>query len=222
MRLGAGLVSLLLFCSAAFAGRPALVVIDMQEEFWKRKLTHELPANQAKVEKVLRRQVELIRLAKQEGVPILLVEYSNSGPTFQVLKDEIGNYSNAELFIKSENDLFDAENSIASALSRHLDRLKITDLIMVGANGGMCVKCSVESALKERLRVWTDPQAIVDFNSPEFLYPYHYDSVHLSISKELFERLKQRPGLKSFDEILGPEGRSAPGCLKDLPGLLLK
>lgn len=209
-----------LFSSLGFAQNAALVIIDMQPFFSERIGRHTSSENKAKINQILQRQRELIRLAKGRNVPILMIEYESCGATCEALVREIGSYSNTRTFVKSTDSMFDEQSGVVRDIKKYLSKRTITELIVSGANGGICVKCSIEGALNHGYKVWTDPYAIADFEEQDFVYPYHYEDGQIAVRPELIERLNQRMNINSFDEVLRPNDKRASresmhqGCLK--------
>lgn len=191
-----------LFSSPGFGQNAALVIIDMQPHFTERNGRYVVPENQRKFEQVLQRQTELIALAKIKGIPILLIEYDGCGSTCKTITDEIGDYRNKRIFVKETNGLFDKWNGVLKQVQKFLDENKVTELIMTGANGGECAKCTLEGAVKKGYGVWTDQDAIIDFNENDFVYPYHYEQGTLRLNVEEANRINQLKHITDIDGIL--------------------
>jgi Isochorismatase family len=119
--------------------------------------------------------LSISKLAMSRGRPIVVIEFANCGTTCELLKREIGDYPNTQTFVKKGLSIFEEWSGIAEELKRFLDSHKVTRLIMVGANGSACMKCSIEQALNEGFKVTADPHGIADFNREKFEYPYEYD-----------------------------------------------
>ena len=187
----------------SLAQNAALVVIDMQPKFATRFGYHKDPANAARLDQVLQRQSELIKLAKESGMPILTIEYTNHGATTDLLKNEIGNYPDARTFVKSTDGMFEANSGVVKEINEFLKGRSVSELLITGANGGACVRCSIEGALNSGYQVWTDDSAIIDLNYNKFVYPYRYQDGSLRLdSKELQAKLNQRTNVNSLREII--------------------
>lgn len=168
---------LVLASSVGFA-KVALFIIDMQPKFSERGGYHELRSNPSKIQSVLERQVQLIRLAKEADVPVVFIEYRNFGSTSDVLTREVIDYENTKLFEKANDGMFSDTRGVAEDIARYLEARDITDLIITGANGGACVRCSIQGALDRGYRVWADIYGIADFNHSDFILPYRYGENH--------------------------------------------
>lgn len=190
-------------CSLSFAQNVALVIIDMQPEFVLRNPHHGLLGNLEKLGRVLERQIELIRIAKKNGIPILLIEYNSAGNTLDELRDEIGNYEKATLFTKYQNGMFSNVRNVGHAIRGFLKKEGVTDLVIAGANGGKCVKCSINGALNSGYRVWADSNAIIDLNYEAYVLPYKY---HLEEFRLNIDAFNQAEGGEIFDTLLSEEG----------------
>lgn len=168
-----------LFLQICFAGDPALVIIDMQPAFVTRYKAQNHYDNPNRTALALERIVELIHIAKSANAPIVVVEFAGYGDTNQLLVDAIGEYKNFLLVEKRIDNVFSRSRwkNARKVVKDYLDRNNISDLVMTGANGGACVKCSIFGGIKEGYRIWTDPTAIIDFNSRRFRYPCVYKSV---------------------------------------------
>jgi hypothetical protein len=155
----------------------------------------------------LARQAELIRAAKANGMTILTVEYKDCGTTCKALKAEVGDYPQARTFIKDTDGLF-YDNQIKAELKDYLKTNSVTDLVMTGANGGACVKCTIEGAIQEGYKVWADSRAIGDFNNKDFIYPYRYDPKDLYLKGSLATQNFNQGENLSLSEILNAGARS--------------
>ncbi len=176
----------LLFLSAslAFAHKAALVVIDMQPYFLTRGGSHLVPENQRKNGLVLARQARLIQVAKENHIPIIKIEFSGYGSTDSFLNQQIGDYEMTQTFLKRKDGMFHSESGVGEELKAHLNRLQVSELVISGANGGACVRCSIEGALNNGYRIWADSQAIIDFNVSDFVHPYRYGEEAFWVSDE--------------------------------------
>lgn len=170
-----------LWSSLGVAQNAALVIIDMQPYFAEKRMNRS-SENQMKVIQVFQRLRHLIRLAKEHQMDILVLEYSGCGCTDDVVMGEIGSYPKVKTFIKKRDGVFD-DKSVAGTVKDYLDKRQITELVMSGANGGYCVRCSIEGAIRNGYRVWTDPYAIIDFTRDEFVLPYHYKDGVISLAQ---------------------------------------
>ncbi|MBC85631.1 MAG: hypothetical protein CL677_00510 [Bdellovibrionaceae bacterium] len=185
---------ILLLSVHAFADNTALVVIDMQEHFLVRKNNQEYGDNPEKYQNALDRIVELVKLARDNGKPIAIVEYDGFEPTskkisrpiggFRVKNKFIGGYKNVEIFRKNRNGMFDESGGVAEDLANFLFRFGVTELVITGANGGACVKCSVIEALENGFKVIADKDAIIDLNTSEFIHPYRFNRNRLSLKDQ--------------------------------------
>jgi nicotinamidase-related amidase len=196
MKLGRHILIVFLLISGplVFAG-PALVIIDMQYHYITRDGFEDLGDNEEKLRQVLERLITLIEIAKSQQVPIILIETkfkgNYRGPTHQALIDAIGNYKDVRIFIKTTDGMLDEKNQARAELENHLNKRGVTDLVVTGANGTICVKCSILGALRRGYRVWADRFAIIDFNYSDFIWPFSY------LSSEF---LLTSPGAGTFEQ----------------------
>lgn len=178
---------------SAFAGPKALVIVDMQDKFVTRGRSDKLPENQEVLRQLEIRQKQMIDVAKRRDMPIMIVEYVNNGPTNEKLLAHIGNYPKAFTILKTTDGLYDWFNTSAEQAGERLKVWGITDLIIMGANGGSCVERTIRGALGAGYRVWAYKNGIADFNPITFQYPYSYgDQYSYSDLPEM--------GLKEFNE----------------------
>jgi nicotinamidase-related amidase len=192
----------------AFAQKVALVVIDMQPRFVTRGGKHNVPDNQLKTRQVLERQIYLIQAAKAHHVPIVQIEYQNYGETHDMITQQIGDYDLTRTFLKSADGMFAPRGGIVNELRAYLDSLGVTDLLVTGANGGYCVRCSIEGALIQGYKIWADNLAIIDFNPAEFHYPYKYSDNFFRVDPNLAQKnFFQTEELSLMENLLrGPRG----------------
>ena len=183
----------------AFGQNAALVIVDMQPFF--SEAGARTPENARKLNELLKRQSDLIDLAKQKGIPILIVEYDGCGDTCEIITKKVGNYPNSKTVIKQRDGLFHKDSGVIDDVKRYLDKHKVTELIVAGANGRFCVKCTIEGAINKGYNVWTDEKAIANFGI-EFVHPYRYENGDLILENpEQVKKLNQLSNIKSFDEI---------------------
>jgi nicotinamidase-related amidase len=181
----------------ARAENTALVIIDMQPYFVSQLGFQDLPGNKEKLQQVLAKQVELIRMAKAERLPIATIEYDDCGPTCATLTKEIGEYPLHRNFTKTTDGMFHKFSVMGPRLKKFLDENKVTKLLVAGANGGACVKCSIEGALEKGYRVVADSQGIADFGSQKFIHPYRYSAGTLTSDPNF----SQIDGIKHLSDI---------------------
>jgi nicotinamidase-related amidase len=161
------------------SGNTALVVIDMQRYFSARHAMSS-PANETKIAQVVAEQAALIKRAEAAGIPIIVMEYDlakialekNQGDTNAHLQQALGTYKPERIFRKSEDSMFDSRNVYRKPLLEFMQKYKIGKLIVTGANGGACVKKSIQGALAGNCSVVAYTKGIADFNYPDFIYPY--------------------------------------------------
>jgi nicotinamidase-related amidase len=151
---------------------PALIVVDMQTFFMDRGVISKKKSNQDKVKEIMREQVRVIKEAKRNNIPIVFIEYENYGNTSKKLLRVAGKGKNIKIFQKDSDGVFDEQNSKIKEIETYLLSLNIDTLIITGANGGACIKATIEGALNKNFDVIAYDKAIADFNFPEFIYPY--------------------------------------------------
>lgn len=159
--------------SAAWAAETALIVIDMQAHYAERSGYHTKPSNASKLQLVLQKQVELIQLARAHDYPVVFLEFAGHEPTNSLLTEAVSGYRRTTVIVKARNGVFD-DAIAARKLREYLELNDVSRLIVSGANGGFCVQCSIEGALQNRFQVVAEADAIIEFNEPEFVYPYSY------------------------------------------------
>jgi len=165
-----------LVSSVSFAensiSKSALIVIDMQAKFITRGGNQWIPENMKKVDAIIRSQVEAIREARRESIPIIFLEYRNYGSTNEKLKDAAEGYGEVAYFIKTTDGMFSSGNKHKKELVDFLEKEEVGTLIITGANGGACVRASINGALAANYSVVAFSQGIADFNYKDFIYPY--------------------------------------------------
>ena len=153
----------------------ALIVIDMQKGFITREGAHEDKENRLVLRRLFEAQKATISLAASKGMPVYFVEYNHLKKTQEKLLRHAKQEASS-LFIhrKTSNGIFSESNQNKSELVEDLKSKKIKNLIIIGANGGSCIKASINSALEEEYRVVVYSEAIADFNSKKFKHPCDY------------------------------------------------
>lgn len=205
----------------------ALIIIDMQPYFFTRGFEEEIsPENTAKINQILEEQVKLIEIAKENKIPVIFVEYIMDEPkkltrTNKNLRKAAGKYKKKLYFSKDKDGVFSASN--AEVIHTYLDQNNVGNLIIVGANGGACVKESIQGALQNNFDVLVYTKAIADFDYKEFLYPYdfgieteygfYFDKTLLTCSDCSF---KQVEDIEKVKEAILMVNLTEPKMVKDL------
>lgn len=184
------IIYLIFFSLAIFAKNSALVIIDMQPYFATRSGFDKSQSNKDKLAAALKKQVELIEMAKKSNIPIVVIEYDLSAwykeanvefKTSSTLTDALGNYPNQTVIKKNQDGMFSSYNSYLSTLKKYLDDQNVDQLIVTGANGGACVLASIQGAVENHYKVIAVSDAIADLNYEDFIYPYQYDQNYSGI-----------------------------------------
>lgn len=166
----------------------ALVVIDMQPEFFTRGGNDKEPANVKKVEDIIAAQVEAIKKARSQNIPIIFIEYDctafkiECGDTNSSLKEAVRNYRTVKYFKKTSDGMLESRNKNRSDLVGYLKQNNVGNLVITGANGGACVLRSITGALDGNCSVLAYSNGIADFNYKNFIYPYvgQYKNIKLN------------------------------------------
>lgn len=173
----------------AWAGQ-ALVIIDMQEYYFTHNGNQDKGDNPKKLEALLRNQRQIIRAAKDKGIPILVVEYFHHSPTIPQIRDEIKDYPKHLVVQKSSVGLFEYGNMGAEKARRQLAQWNADELIVMGANGRACVEVTINGALSMGYSVRAYTEGIADFESEDFEFPYVYASPRNAIRHKNFTALE--------------------------------
>lgn len=177
------LILTLIVSHGSLAGNKALLIMDMQDGFINRENYQILNDNPQKLRRLLEKQKQAINVAKTKRIPIYIVEYKNREytPTHHELIEAIGDYP-ANIIYKTSDALFGYThpddgriNSLVEPfVNAEFRERNITDLVIIGANGGSCVLGSIRGALEVGYVVWAYNDGLADFNFQEFIYPFRY------------------------------------------------
>lgn len=155
------------------AGGTALIVIDMQAIFVTRTGNQDFGQNATKLEQLNKAQVDAIKRARISKVPIIFVEYRGHGATDKRLIEAAGDHPLILSAEKNTDGIFDDKNSNKKTFVEYFRKHKIENLIVTGANGGSCVRQTIEGALKEGCNVTAYTHGIADFQlTKNFIYPF--------------------------------------------------
>lgn len=107
--------------------------------------------------------------------------------------------------------MFDGDNKNRQPLIAHLKKLNVGTLAMVGANGGSCVRQSIDKALDGNCNVVAFNKAIADFGYESFVYPFekNYRDVKAKCQNCKF----QEAASKEYFESILAQGNNPPGSL---------
>lgn len=121
-------------CSTT-SGNSALVVIDMQPYFANRNGFERYPDNKAKVDRLLKFQVEAIKKAREQRIPIIFIEYDcrrfmiDCGGTDAALLKAAEGYQDVSVIKKDTDGMFSHQNTYRSELVKHLQSRDIGNLL---------------------------------------------------------------------------------------------
>lgn len=159
----------------------AAVIVDMQEGFYQRGGVTGTVGLQNLVDK----QIELLKWAVAENVPVLFFEYDGFGDTDTRLTSLVagGNFMRVT---KVNDDGFTAP-SLKPAV-KFLRRNKIKTLIMAGINGAYCVHDTTTGAISSGFDVVTASDIVGNLNQNPPIYPnntWFFKNNKLEILKNL-------------------------------------
>jgi nicotinamidase-related amidase len=171
-----GWLSLAAPTPSALADRPlplgnrhvAIVIVDMQDEFYLRQDTE----NTEQMINLRANQFRLLNWGMSKNFPILFFEYENFGKTDARLTDETGNHPH-KIVIKSVDGGFETKTHSESG-ERALETLRawnIDTLIVSGVNGDSCVRSTIIGAIDHGLRVMTSSDLVANANYNPPIYP---------------------------------------------------
>lgn len=152
----------------------ALMIIDMQDQFVLRGGKALSRENGNAVTAAIDEQIRAIEHAKKANLPIVIVEYFGYGPTNSRLKEAVAGYAKAKTILKSTDGIFDHDNVYKRDLASFLFQEKVKTLMVLGANGGACVRQSIAGALQANCSVISTERGVADFNYRKFIFPYQF------------------------------------------------
>ncbi len=161
--------------TACIGDNYGMVVVDMQSYYITRSGFQTNPNNITKKNKLISNQIAAIKIAMQNNIPIIFMEYIKSGDTISELKEAVKDYKNVTYFIKNTDGMFDWDNAKLNELTMHFIKKQIGNIVILGANGGACVQESINGAFSNKCNVLVYSDGIADFNFKEFIYPYTYN-----------------------------------------------
>lgn len=207
---------------AGVGSKSALIVIDMQPYFVERGGNNKDLENTKKVASILAEQERMILQARAANMPVIFIEYEYAGYDFGATNERLSSaaegYKQATVVKKSSDGMFDDAKSKAK-LNKLLAEKGINHLYITGANGGACVKDSIQGALENNYSVTSVSQGVADFNYKEFIYPYkghyHFNPTCPTCSfKEVDGIVDFVAGTERVDQNVNDEDR---GVSKEIP-----
>ncbi|MDH4468996.1 MAG: isochorismatase family protein [Bacteriovoracaceae bacterium] len=175
--------------------KPAVFIIDMQISFFESERNIEskelLDLNLS--------LYKLINWAQENSLPIIIVEYENSGPTSPSIEGMVlknNNYEKYTTIIKKDNGLF-YEIDKTKEVKNFLDKYSVNSLIVSGINAHACVSETVVGAINNDYFVFTSRDLIAAFNYHPPIYPttlYFEDDKLMQFDhlKDLFSYFKKK------------------------------
>ncbi len=155
-------------------GEVALVIIDMQPVYMTlRGGNPDEPSNAKKLKALFKNQIQAVEIAKAFNQPIIVVETSGLGRTDQRILNALEDYDRAYYFEKNKNGMLDFGSTSSKALIHFFNENDINEVVVMGANGGACVRESIWGAISlGNIQVSAFTNGIADFNYESYIYPY--------------------------------------------------
>ena len=117
--------------------RYAVLLIDMQDYF----LQHHHRDDQ---KMLLSAHERVLDLCHDKSLPVAVLEYANHGSTTDYLREKVECLPQRETFTKSSDSAF-----VGTTLHHYLCSLDISDVVLLGINAEVCVKCTAIDAKRE-------------------------------------------------------------------------
>jgi nicotinamidase-related amidase len=192
----------------------------MQKYFAIRWGDADSPSNIKKLDMLYDQQKKVISYARKQRFPIVFVNYFSAGSTktdlieaatgdfvsirnSREIRSRLSSYYPAVQFItKFTDDLFDkTANDQVKNLEKFFSKRGIKNLIIIGANGDICVRETISGALEKKYNVIAISNAIADLNYRDFIYPYDFEKYKKEYVRG--EYLKQIIGLEDVEALDG-------------------
>ena len=186
----------------------ALVIIDMQPLMEIQSNYQDNPGNKDKIKELIENQVQAIKVAKQQNLPILVAEYdlsvaeeeqkttieaylNNLNPDFNFTKEEVETtwseitttlegYDKVQFVRKTKNSLFSLENKNVDAAKDWLEMQGVKNLVIMGVNGNACISSSILDALdNDWFNIVVYTPGTADLNQKEFEHPFKFDEHYI-------------------------------------------
>ncbi|MBT4377043.1 isochorismatase family protein [archaeon] len=137
-----------------------VVIVDMQDKYLRDK----------EKKRIVPPQKKLLDFAKENDLPVFLLEYLPGGPTIPELRENIEGYENVVVEKKYNDDGFIVRKNIDgkylwrggdisiegdSNLDLDLKEKGIKKLLVAGVNKSACVRSTIEGANKRGYKVFT-------------------------------------------------------------------
>ncbi|MCF7872516.1 isochorismatase family protein [Candidatus Woesearchaeota archaeon] len=134
--------------------RKAILIVDMQEHY-----LNEL--NKKELQKELQNQIKIIKEAVKQNIPIITLKMAGKGETIKEIKNTIPNTKNNKEIKKYDSNGFNVRE-----LNHTLNKLGVTEIIIMGTNASSCVLWTSVGAIEHKYKITTTKEIILD--SPEW------------------------------------------------------
>lgn len=128
----------------------AILLIDMHsfylEDIEEKEKEREIPY-----------QIDVLKFAQRDDIPVFVLEYAGKGPTIPILKNEADKAPRVKYIAKPGDDGFED-----TGLAEQLRDYGVENLLLMGINASACVKFTAESALKNGFNILTSKQLIAE------------------------------------------------------------
>jgi nicotinamidase-related amidase len=155
------------FLESSFAGRNngfAVVLIDMQDGFYLSSGT----AGSIELKNLVNKQVDLLRWAVRNDVPVLVFEYENFGITDPKLMKILTKH---RFHVLEKNRDSGFEGKSRDQAIKKLIEWEVDALIVAGINGPYCVKETIMGALNSGFDVMTTSWIVGNLNNFPATFP---------------------------------------------------
>jgi len=164
----------------------AVLLIDMQDSF----LGGIRPEER---EREIPYQLEVLEHCRQNGVPVIVLEYEKHGPTTKALKDKVESLKVKDYIVKSQNDGF-----VDTCLEEKLKGYGAETVLLMGVNASACVISTAEGALNAGFKIMASKDLMADdcywFLPGEMADWYKEMGIYRDSYKDILELLKgQQP-----------------------------
>lgn len=121
----------------------AVILIDMQPGYLKL-------LNKKERKRIIPNQIQVIRYCRLNSIPLIILEYAGEGATINILLKKAKKVPDLKILKKHYNSGFTNPE-----LAKHLKRLGVGTVLLMGINADFCVKATGLGAIMHGLRIVT-------------------------------------------------------------------
>jgi nicotinamidase-related amidase len=142
----------------------AVVLVDMQYGFYQRGQVEGTRG----LTRLVNQQIKLLKWAKEQSIPVLVLEYTSFGETDEKLMKHVRNNTHKVITKNYDGGFYGLSEK---EVKKTLKTWKVDSIIIAGINGCCCIFETAMGAVEYGINVMTSSDIVGNINQNPPLYP---------------------------------------------------